>query len=161
MPIAPKKIARSASSRLALGVTITALLPPNSMIVRPNRRWTVSATCCPILQEPVAEINGRRASAIFRSPTVSLDPIVNVKIAGSTSIRRQACSARRVTASAVSGVLFAGFHTTASPHTTASAEFQAQTATGKLKAVITPTTPSGCHCSCKRCLGRSDAMVRP
>ena len=37
-------------------------------------------------------------------------------------------------ASAVSGVFSEGFQTTALPQTRASAEFQAQTATGKLKA---------------------------
>ena len=31
--------------------------------------------------------------------------------------------------------------------------FQAQTATGKLKAVMTPTGPSGCHCSVHAMLG--------
>lgn len=36
-----------------------------------------------------------------------------------------------------------GFHTTVSPHTNAMAAFQAQTATGKLNAVMTPTTPRG------------------
>ena len=35
------------------------------------------------------------------------------------------------------------------------------TATGKLKAVITPTTPSGCHCSYIRCAGRSECIVLP
>ena len=39
--------------------------------------------------------------------------------------------------------------------------FQAQTATGKLNAVITPTTPKGCHCSYIRCRVRSECMVRP
>ena len=43
----------------------------------------------------------------------------------------------------------------------ASAAFHDHTATGKLNAVITPTTPSGCHCSISRWCGRSDAMVRP
>ena len=33
--------------------------------------------------------------------------------------------------------------------------FQDHTATGKLKAEITPTTPSGCHCSYMRCCERS------
>ena len=47
----------------------------------------------------------------------------------------------------MSGVFSEGFHTTESPQTTASAKFHAQTATGKLKALITPTTPSGCHVS--------------
>lgn len=64
-------------------------------------------------------------------------------------------------ASAVNGVSSEGFHTTGSPHTRASAAFHAHTATGKLNAVITPTTPSGCQVSSSRCPGRSDAMVRP
>ena len=43
----------------------------------------------------------------------------------------------------------------------AMAAFQLHTATGKLNALMTPTTPSGCHCSNMRWSGRSDAMVRP
>ena len=39
--------------------------------------------------------------------------------------------------------------------------FQAQTATGKLKAVMTPTTPSGCQVSISRWPGRSEAIVSP
>ena len=39
--------------------------------------------------------------------------------------------------------------------------FQAQTATGKLKALMTPITPRGCHCSIMRCLGRSLCRVGP
>ena len=50
---------------------------------------------------------------------------------------------------------------TVSPAMTARNAFQAQTATGKLKAVMTPTGPSGCHCSLIRCAGRSDGMVAP
>ena len=42
-------------------------------------------------------------------------------------------------ASAVSGVFSDGFQITGSPHTSASAAFQHHTATGKLKAVMTPT----------------------
>ena len=42
-----------------------------------------------------------------------------------------------------------------------SSAFQAHTATGKLKAEMMPTTPSGCHCSYMRCCGRSECMVRP
>ncbi len=64
-------------------------------------------------------------------------------------------------ASAVNGVSSDGFHTTVSPHTSATAVFHAHTATGKLNAVITPTTPSGCHVSISRCPGRSEAIVRP
>src|SRR3546814_4610923 len=45
------------------------------------------------------------------------------------------------TANAVSGAFSDGFQTTESPQTNASAEFQHQTATGKLKAEMTPTGP--------------------
>ncbi len=51
---------------------------------------------------------------------------------------------------AVNGVSSEGFHTTVSPQTSATAVFHAHTATGKLKAVMTPTTPSGCHVSMSR-----------
>ena len=51
------------------------------------------------------------------------------------------------TASAVSGVFSEGFQMTGLPQTSASAAFQDHTATGKLNAVITPTGPSGSHCS--------------
>ena len=64
-------------------------------------------------------------------------------------------------ASAQSGVFSEGFHTSASPQTSASAAFHAHTATGKLKAVMIPTTPSGCQVSIMRCPGRSEAMVSP
>ena len=53
-------------------------------------------------------------------------------------------------ASAVSGVLSDGFQTTGSPATSASAAFHDQTATGKLKAVITAHGPIGCHVSISR-----------
>jgi len=65
------------------------------------------------------------------------------------------------TASAHSGVFSEGFHATVLPHTKASAAFHDQTATGKLKAEITPTTPKGCHVSIMRWSGRSEAMVKP
>ncbi len=43
-----------------------------------------------------------------------------------------------------------GFHTAKLPTTAAMNAFQDQTADGKLKAVITPMAPRGCHCSCIR-----------
>ena len=61
----------------------------------------------------------------------------------------------------MSGVSDDGFQTTGSPHASASAEFQLHTATGKLKAVMTPIGPSGCQVSNILCPGRSDAIVRP
>jgi hypothetical protein len=41
------------------------------------------------------------------------------------------------------GVFSEGFQMQVSPHTQAIIAFQAQTATGKLKAEMIPTTPSG------------------
>ncbi len=82
-------------------------------------------------------------------------------MAGSTPLSRQTRSAMRMVATAESGVLGAGFQRVASPQTAASAAFHAQTATGKLNALMTPTTPSGCHCSYMRCRGRSLCIERP
>ena len=61
----------------------------------------------------------------------------------------------------MSGVWCDGFQIIESPQTAATIAFQAQTATGKLKAVMMPTGPSGCHCSYIRCCGRSECMARP
>src|SRR6266446_5545214 len=156
VPTAPKKIDCVAISRSAVGQTISALLPPSSMIVFPNRLWTVFATFNPIATEPVAEINGIRVSSANFWPTDFRSPISNVKMAGLAPVSLQTRSAIFVTAIAVSGVFSDGFQIVASPQTAARAAFQDQTATGKLNAVMTATSPSGCHCSIKRWFGRSD-----
>src|SRR3990167_11544061 len=64
-------------------------------------------------------------------------------------------------ASAHKGTLEEGFHTTTSPQMAARKAFHAHTAIGKLKAVITPTMPSECHCSYIRCFFRSECIVFP
>ena len=69
--------------------------------------------------------------------------------------------AMRCTAMLHSGVCGDGRHTVTLPQTAAMQAFHAQTATGKLNAVMTPTTPSGCHCSYMRCAGRSECIVLP
>lgn len=66
-----------------------------------------------------------------------------------------------VTAIAVNGVDGAGFQTTEFPVTRAKALFHPYTAHGKLKAEITPTTPSGFHCSRRACPGRSEGKIFP
>src|SRR5260370_34439098 len=63
--------------------------------------------------------------------------------------------------SAVRGVFSEGFQTTALPQTRARAAFQLQTATGKLKAEMMPTTPRGCQVSIMRWRERSEGRVRP
>ncbi len=75
--------------------------------------------------------------------------------------RSSTCAHSRCTASAHSGVFGEGFQTQALPQMAAISAFQDHTATGKLNAVMMPTTPSGCHCSYMRCCGRSECMVRP
>ena len=57
--------------------------------------------------------------------------------------------------------LFRRLQTQESPQIHARAVFQAQTATGKLKAEMIPTTPSGWYCSNMRCSGRSECVVIP
>ncbi len=61
----------------------------------------------------------------------------------------------------VNGARGDGFQIMLFPQTAATIAFQAQTATGKLNAVMMPTGPSGSHCSNIRCSGRSVAIVNP
>ena len=58
--------------------------------------------------------------------------------------------ARSFIAIAVRGATREGFQIMVSPQTAASMEFHAQTAAGKLKAVMMPIDPIGCHCSYMR-----------
>jgi len=66
-----------------------------------------------------------------------------------------------VTASAVSGAWCEGFQIIESPHTAATMAFQAQTATGKLKAVMMPTGPADATARYMRCCGRSECIALP
>ena len=54
----------------AEGVTMMALLPPNSSKDLPSRAATVCATALPIRVDPVAEMSGTRVSWVSHSPTV-------------------------------------------------------------------------------------------
>src|SRR5207249_11452463 len=102
------------------------------MIVFPNRPWTAFATFNPIATEPVAEINGIRASSANFSPTDFRPPISNVKMAGLAPVSWQTRSAILVTAIAARGVFSVGFQIGASPQTAARAAFHDQTATGNV-----------------------------
>ena len=137
-----------------------ALLPEHSSRQRPNRSATTCAICLPTADDPVNDTRETRGSAASRAAASRPESISSVKIGGKLSsamIRLHSCW----TAIAASGVFGEGFQTVALPHTAESSAFHAQTATGKLNAVITPTTPSGCHCSYIRCPGRSECMVLP
>ena len=115
----------------------------------------------PIAVEPVAETSGMRSSSASCTAR-SAPPITSSKRPSGASPNRSAARSRSaVVASAVSGVRSDGFQITGSPQTSASAAFQLQTATGKLKALITATGPSGCQVSVSRWPGRSEAIERP
>ena len=134
-----------------------ALFPPSSNSVRPSRAPTTCATRRPIRHEPVALISGSRRSAIIGSPTCSSVPMMSVKTsAGSSPSGRKICCsvmtlrAISLVAIATSGVKRLGFQRHVSPQTAATSAFHAQTAQGKLNAVMIPIVPSGCHCSYMR-----------
>ena len=162
VPIAAKAMARKARSRSAEGVTIAALLPPSSRIER-GRSAARGAAPPPgpsrSSRSPRRAPRARRRSAPRpprarrRAPRTSRPA---PRRSASPRARRAPC-----TASAVSGVFSEGFHTTGLPQTKASAAFHDQTATGKLKAVMTPHTPIGCQVSIMRWPGRSVETVRP
>ena len=133
-------------SRSAEGATIIALLPPSSRIARPKRAATLGPTIAPMRVEPVAETIGTSLRGDER--LADRRPADHDLRRAPRARRRRSASAPRVeetfiAASAVKGVFSDGFQITGSPQTSASAAFQAQTATGKLKAEITAQVPSG------------------
>ncbi len=151
---------RVVRSRSAEGVTMAALLPPSSRSERPNRSATRGPTARPIRVDPVALSRAIPRESTNACPTSAPPRTTELRPAGapSSAIARSSSAAE---ARADSGASSEGFHTTGSPQTSASAVFQDQTATGKLKALITPTTPSGCQDSISRCPGRSELIVLP
>ncbi len=160
VPTAPNTMARIAISKLAWAVTMRALFPPNSSSERPKRLATASLTFLPIRVEPVADTKGTRLSLAISAPILA-SPIMVLKIPSGSWFSRSTSLAICWQARAVSGVFSEGFQIHTSPHTAANMAFQDHTATGKLKAEIMPTTPSGWYCSYMRWSGRSECMVRP
>jgi hypothetical protein len=114
--------------------------------VRPKRCATTCADALAHAAGAGREISGTRLSATRRSPTTSSVPITRRKTPG-WPIAVGDRSAIALLAMAVSGAMRLGFQRMVSPQTAASIAFHAQTALGKLKAVMTPMGPSGCHCS--------------
>ena len=161
VPTAEKTMARTAMSRSAEGATIIALLPPSSRIGRPQRAATFGPTMPPIRVEPVAEMIGTSLEFTSASPMAGPPMTSCTRPSGASPKRASARSMIFMLAMAVSGVFSEGFQMTGSPQTSASAAFHDQTATGKLKAEMTPQGPIGCQVSIIRCEGRSEAMVRP
>ena len=111
------------------------------------RAATLGPTWRPMAVLPVALISGTRGSSTSCSP-ISRPPIrTESRPSGASPNVFSARSNNAWQASAVNGVFSDGFHTTGSPQTSDRAVFQLHTATGKLKALMTPTGPSGCQVS--------------
>ena len=161
VPTAPNTIPRIASSKSALGATIAALFPPSSSKTLPSLRPTTSATERPIGTEPVALTRATPRFAARDIPTSAPPCAIWCKSSGTQEYSAKTRFRMDCTAAAQSGAFSLGFQITGSPHTNASIAFHAHTATGKLNAEITPTTPSGCHSSLNRWFGRSLAIVSP
>ena len=120
--------------------------PRTDLLTHPHRAGRAHQRDPRVIDQPFADL------------APALDQPVEARGAPTSSAARSVSAWQ---ASAVSGVSSEGFHTRVSPQTSAIAAFHDHTATGKLNAVITPTTPSGCQVSISRCPGRSEAMVLP
>ena len=138
---------RSAKSKSAVGAKIMALLPPSSSKHLPKRSATFGPTSRPMRVLPVALT---KAMSLFSTSALPISVLPNMicdKCAGASPNFAKAFSNNAWQAKATSGVFSEGFQMTGLPQTMANAVFQDQTATGKLKAEMTPMTPSGCHVS--------------
>lgn len=98
------------------------------------------------LELPVNETRGIRVSLAIASP-ISAPPQNEVKIEPGKLFFSRILATNFVIAMVINGVVGAPFQTTELPQTRAKQAFHPRTAHGKLKAVITPTTPRGFHIS--------------
>ena len=131
-------------SKSAEGQTIAALLPPSSRRSLPNLSATIGANSLPILVLPVAETRLILASSHIDTASALAPSRIKIKSENSPLTLSQAC----FIPFAQSFEWGLGFQIILLPHTAAKQKFHAKTAMGKLKAVIHPTTPIGCHNSC-------------
>ena len=161
VPTAENIMPRSARSKSAVGAKIIALLPPSSSKHLPKRSATLGPTVLPMRVLPVALT---KAMSLFSTKALPISVLPNItwdKWSGASPNFAKAFSNMAWHAKATKGAFSDGFQMTGLPQTMASAVFQDHTATGKLKAEMTPMTPSGCHVSRMWWPGRSDAIVKP
>src|SRR5690606_24518406 len=158
VPTAPNTAPITVILTSAFGDTIMALFPPSSRSDFPRRSATVFATILPMRVDPVAETSGILLSVEMSSP-MEAPPVTRQEMPSGKLFSRSTSAMMFWQAMPQSGVFSDGFQMQTSPQTQASAEFQDQTATGKLKADITPPTPSGWYWSYMRWPGRSECIV--
>lgn len=142
VPTAAKVQAFKASSTLASSNTTVALFPPSSRIVFPNLFPTYCWTIFPILDEPVKDKSPTLLSLVIAIP-ISAPPWIVVRTAGLILFFLNTSWMMLVVAMVTKDVVGAPFQTKRFPQTKAIAAFHANTAQGKLKAEIIPTTPIG------------------
>ena len=122
------------------------------------RRAQRSPTVRPTLVDPVKLISGMRLSST-NSEASSVPASLNRKKMSGKPPCFSASLQIFMLAMADSGVFGDGFQMLMSPQIAATNAFHAQTATGKLNALMIPTMPIGCHCSYMRWPGRSECML--
>ena len=154
VPAAENRIARAASSRSALGADDHRIVAAELEQHAPEALRDARARP----RGPSRSIRSPRpARCADRRPEPRRRRARPGPAAPARPAHRRSRAARggpaAITASAHSGVFSLGFQITGLPQTSASAAFHAHTATGKLKALITSTGPSGCHCSIIRWFG--------
>ena len=191
VPTAANTADLTTMSTSASSDTIRQLLPPNSNRCLPNLSWTVSATCLgdfellfsieiiiiwytsikmllffvltfylPTSVLPVKETSFSLLSAAMARPT-SVPPWQRAEMAPGRLFLSSTSATTLVMATEVRGVVGAPFQIMVLPQDIAMAEFQPYTATGKLKAVMIPTTPSGFQFSRRAWPGLSLGITFP
>ena len=154
---------QAALTRFASSITIIALFPPSSRMLRPKRPATSVAILRPTAVLPVKEMSSMRGSETIARPS-SGPPTSRQETAAGWPSASRASTMMRLQATAVSETEGDGFHRCALPHTrlrvrerppprppargrdaTAGAHlnavFQNATAHGKLNAVMIPRWP--------------------
>ena len=119
--------------------TTLALLPPSSRVTFFSWSAQPAMICLPTSVEPVKQTFRTSGWVTKRWPTTEPLPGITVSTPGG----RPASTASSAIRIAVSGVISAGFRTTALPAAIAGANPQPAIGIGKFHGTITPTTPSG------------------
>mmetsp|Transcript_41780 Transcript_41780/g.118493 ORF Transcript_41780/g.118493 Transcript_41780/m.118493 type:complete len:231 (+) Transcript_41780:1029-1721(+) len=115
----------------------------------------------PVLVDPVNDTSATLLSVTIRSPTVGPSPVSRQNTPAGRPFLSSTRATIFVTATDVSGVVSAPFHTLQLPQTRDMDRFHPRGATGKLKAVMMPTVPSGCQHSINAWPGRSEGKTLP
>jgi hypothetical protein len=152
VPTAANVQALNAISRLASSMMIVALFPPNSSKTLPNLCSTLPLIIPPILDDPVKESKGILESLDIAYP-ISAPPCKTVRTFGLILFLCKTSRTILAVASVTKDEVGAPFQATVFPQIHAIAAFQANTAFGKLKAVMTPTVPNGFQVYIIKCSG--------